>query len=76
MDMNKLGTHNMRNRALLGLGTIMLAGILTGCGSGGGGQEGATEEQMRDPAWIQAQLKEMDKNAIPATPPPDAKKKK
>ena len=55
------------NRELIVLSAAFLAGSVLGCGSG---EPRATEEQKKDPAWVQSKLKEMDKDASlkPATP--------
>jgi len=58
----------MRNRVWLGLGTFLLAAVVAGCGSDNGGQDGATEDQMKDPAWVQARIKELDKDPTVAKP--------
>ncbi len=58
----------MRIRLVLGLASIVLAGVVSGCGTGQGTT--ATEEQQRDPAWVQAQIREMDKNLTPDKPIP------
>ena len=62
----------MKLRDSLGLVVFLLAGAIAGCGSGGGGgQDGATEEQKKDPAWVQARLKALDQDpSIPKTAPP------
>jgi hypothetical protein len=56
----------MLKRSMLGLATIVVAGQLSGCGSSDPGRP--SEEVQKDPAWIQAKLKEMDKELTPDKP--------
>lgn len=64
----------MKIRVGLRLGMLMLVVAIAGCESSSGGQDGATEEQKKDPAWVQQQLNEIDKDpSIPKTKPTPAK---
>ncbi len=51
-------------RAIAATASLALA-LAAGCGSS---PDAATEEQKKDPAWIQAKLREMDKGLTPDKP--------
>ena len=46
---------------------LMALTSVPGCGGSQGGEEGATQEQMRDPAWVQSRIKELDKDPTIST---------
>ncbi|SIO59506.1 hypothetical protein SAMN05444166_6076 [Singulisphaera sp. GP187] len=64
----------MKCRKFIGVGLFMLAVVIAGCETSSGGQDGATEEQKKDPAWVRQRLNELDRDpTIPKTKPATAK---
>ena len=64
----------MKSKSLVLAAAAVLTVAATGCNSG---SDTATEEQKKDPAWVQAKLREMDKDLTPDKPiktPAPAKK--
>ena len=55
-------------RNWLNISAVLLALCLGGCV--GTNEPTGTEDEMKNPAWVQSRIKEMDKNLIPDKPAP------